>query len=577
MSSRSLRRTLAVSLVALLATACAAREEAKKATEANVARADAYLQLRENVQPYRGPVNVRIRDGIWLGDGGVRSNTGEPLPARFETKNGVTLVSSRPLTITEIAARITEVTGIPVRDAEMATAWMPSDAAHGAGADSAGAPAGDRAPRPPLNLGDPFATGGSDRSSGPQTMDVQWNGSLSGLLNLVASKFDVEWTYRDGAVRFLGPQTRTFTLYALPLETDTTANIQGAVNTGSTTGSTSTNTPNGAATTSADQGTRTKLETNYWKNVDATIKSLLPKGTPYAINKDVGTVTITAKPSILRAVESYVREENRRLGRQVAISVKVLSVTVDSKDIYNVDFSLLLSKVGEGFGLGFKSVTPLAAAGAAQLTGAIISGDTWKGRNLAGINPATGEADVTKGLIQALSDKGLASLVTSSSVTTLNNQPAPISVLAQTNYVNKVMTTISGDTSSTSIETSTINAGFNMNVLPRIFSNGEMILQYHITLSELVKMTNFESGGNTVQLPEIDSRALMQAVKMKSGDTLVLAGFERTRNSVRDQGTGEPTNWFFGGGTSAQNKREMIVVLITPVILDSTKQLEAAR
>jgi type II secretory pathway component GspD/PulD (secretin) len=64
---------------------------------------------------------------------------------------------------------------------------------------------------------------------------------------------------------------------------------------------------------------------------------------------------------------------------------------------------------------------------------------------------------------------------------------------------------------------------------------------------------------------------------MRSGDSLVLGGFERVRNSASDRGIGQPTFRLFGGGMDNANLREILVVVITPVILESSGQLQAAQ
>ena len=45
---------------------------------------------------------IKVKDEIWLGDTSEVEYEGEPLPAYLEGKNGITLVSNRPITLFEI-------------------------------------------------------------------------------------------------------------------------------------------------------------------------------------------------------------------------------------------------------------------------------------------------------------------------------------------------------------------------------------------------------------------------------------------------------------------------------------------
>jgi hypothetical protein len=55
---------------------------------------------------------------------------------------------------------------------------------------------------------------------------------------------------------------------------------------------------------------------------------------------------------------------------------------------------------------------------------------------------------------------------------------------------------------------------------------------------------------------------------MKSGETLVLSGYEGTNDSLAQQGVGKPTHYFLGGGYDGTRQREVIVILITPIMMN---------
>src|SRR5579863_6241805 len=60
-----------------------------------------------------------VTDKVWAGSTALRMQRGLPLPARYENSHGITLVSSEPMSLAEIANAITTQTGISVRVTQM--------------------------------------------------------------------------------------------------------------------------------------------------------------------------------------------------------------------------------------------------------------------------------------------------------------------------------------------------------------------------------------------------------------------------------------------------------------------------
>ena len=58
---------------------------------------------------------IKVKDEIWLGDSSEVEYEGEPLPSYLETKEGITLVSNRPITLYEIGDMINKTTSLGIR------------------------------------------------------------------------------------------------------------------------------------------------------------------------------------------------------------------------------------------------------------------------------------------------------------------------------------------------------------------------------------------------------------------------------------------------------------------------------
>ena len=76
-----------------------------------------------------------------------------------------------------------------------------------------------------------------------------------------------------------------------------------------------------------------------------------------------------------------------------------------------------------------------------------------------------------------------------------------------------------------------------------------------------------ESG--YIQNPIIEERGFSQEVALKSGETLVLSGYERVETNSEKEGLGAINNNLLGGHQAVEKTRSIVVILLTPVVLES--------
>ena len=404
---------------------------------------------------------------------------------------------------------------------------------------------------------------------------LNYTGSLSGLLDYISHKYSIWWRHRRGTVSFYKMETRVFTIYALPSESSMSASLSGTpiANSGSS----------GGSSTSLSMNTNITL--SFWQNIENGIKQVMGSQGEMLVDSTSGSITVTAAPFVMQKIARYVQGINEKMSRQVAISVKVLQVALENSDQYGLDLAAAFnsSKISVS---SIGAFTPTEGVG--TVTMKLIDG-RWAN---------------SQSIIQAISTQGRTSLVTSTSVTTLNNKVAPVQVTTQENYVSK--TTIEKDNyssgnGSTSVEmdTDTLNYGFTMEILPRILDNGRLIILFSMTLTDLLSLTTFSSDGSSnsystnsenegnsdnnddttsektvVQLPKMQTRGFVQEIAMRSGSTLVLTGFETVQNKTDTSGIGQPRISILGGKAYATQNRNVLVILLTPEILVSPLQPE---
>ena len=483
---------------------------------------------------------VRVQNDLWLGDTSVKIMEGDALPAKFEQEDSITFVVAEDATLPDLARELTDMTGISVRlDDLKAEDAMPEEA-----------------------------------------VPVNYSGKLSGLLNYLSNRYSVWWRYRNGMITFFTKETRVFTIYALPTESKMTADLQGTSMGDSGGGNSSS-----SLSTSADLA--------LWDSIEKGVEQVVGEQGTLSFSRVTGTVTVTASPFTIQKVASYIANWNEKLSRQVAISVKVLQVQLDNTDNYGLNLSAAFNSSN----IAATFVSPYADA--SKATEGLLS--------MTLLRPSSKWKD-SKALIEAFSTQGKTSLVTSSSVTTLNNKVAPVQITTSQNYVKETTVTNYNNSSSNDSEvalaTDTLNYGFTMEILPRILDHGRLMVLFSMTLSELLDLEKFTSGSSassddsssddsssgsgsdsesgsdsssssgggdrtTVQLPKIQLRGFLQEIAMTSGSTLVLTGFEQVHDTTKTSGDGQAKMGLLGGQAYNQNTRDVMVILITPEILES--------
>lgn len=534
---------------------------------------------------------IKVHNGVFVGTKAVRNENGDPLPGKFERPNGVSIVRVSPIGLREIGAIITEQSKIPL----VLAAAVPGGSGDSAGSAS-NAPAADMSSGPaqtPVNSGlaaGPIPAnfpldqalaeiqGQGNRSAGSGSIGIgsgsggggvisastsaitataiplNYTGPLSGLLDIVSAHFNVAWRFEGGKIVLDQVVSRSFDVPALSVASTASFDI-GSQSSSGASGS--------GTTTSGNSSASTKTEVDVFKELDAGVKQLIGDGT-YSINKVTGVVTVTASPATVSRVSKFIESLNERLSDQVAMSVKVYSLTLTDTEAFNLDIAGIFKKSGKyGISLG----NAAAASGAVPAVGAAEgAGFGW-----ALLNPSS-EWYGTNALVDALSTAGKVSEVRNLNQVTLNGIPVPIQVGELRDYVSKVEKTTTDTGESFSVETENVSTGFSMQLAPRIQRDGDVILQYGLNISELVGTEDgFDSyttpDGMKLQLRRMKQRNFIQQARIPNGNTLVLAGFDQVKSKDNRRGAGNANFPLFGGGRDSSVEHEIIVIAITPTVL----------
>lgn len=539
--------------LALAAAGCATNAPAISGTS------DAqYQQARAEVQARRvAPKPFEFVNEVWLGASSMpraAAAISAPELGRF-----VKLDRSWGMTLEQVAEFITIDTGIAV--------VVTPDAAEAAGAvrrSGPQLPAADMSaamnlpmpslPNMPAGLpaapAQPAASAAGLPQVGAQGMVMSYSGDLRGLLNQVATRSNTSWRYRNGSIEFFHTDTRVFEIEVLP----GSMTMQGSITNQAQGGSQGGQGGGGGAqgsTTQMQGGTQTSsnLELDQLKAVESAIKDMLTAKGKVTVTPGMGQVVVTDTPAALSRVESYIEGVNSIAKRQVVMDVQVYSVESRESNGYAISWALSGKWADGQVGI--------------TRTGGVEGGTSIAGAIMSASSPFAG----TKLFLDALASQGKVKQVTSVSAVTLSGRPVPVQVAEEISYQASSQVSLVPNVGQQITRTQAkATTGFSMSLLPMLTAQKEVLLQVQMNLSslrELRRLGTVEDGSYS-EMPLIDAQQTMQSVRLQSGQTLILTGFEQESLRSDTSGVGTPGFKLLGGSKKGEQKNTTLVILITP-------------
>ncbi|KIZ52732.1 MAG: type IVB pilus formation outer membrane protein, R64 PilN family [Pseudomonas sp. PGPPP4] len=564
---------------ALLLASCSVQrvDESAQRAENDAAMASQYAALLRNQQQQPKRETVVFSDKPWVSTQPVVAKRGMPSALDCE-------LSYRPsgsVGITEIAQYITSQCGIAVLVSP--DALNPNAGAASAQTASTGpAPIGNPSPDslagllPAGVITNPATMGAAGTPTGSayratdftsmgassQVSGLKYSGKASGLLDEVTARLGLGWRYSpvERAVRISYFETRVFDVWSFGDKQVIASTVKSGM---ATAAGTSGSNSGGSSTSSgvtgdagSNQSTTVTLESSILQDIQNNVKAMLsvsPAGRMY-LAPSTGTLTVTDRPEVISRVEAYLNSTNRSITQQVLFNVKVFEVTLTDSDQLGLNWAAVYKSLNTKWGLSLSNTVAGISTSATSASVGIVdtANSAWAGSNA---------------IVQALAEQGRVSNVRSPSVTTLNLQPAPLQIGNVQGYLASSQTTSTASVgSSTSLTPGTITSGFNMTLLPRVLDHDEMLLMVSINMSSKPTFQTFTSNGSSVQLPDYDAKSLSPKVKLRSGQTLILSGFEELNENAAKTGVGDPSFFGLGGSRTRTSGHSVLVVLITPIV-----------
>lgn len=557
--------TVLLSCMTLAGCSSTTYDNATNQNKDTLQRTEKLTKMAEKPMPKADTSVVPVRSGVYLGATAMKRQSGQVLPASVE-RDGIRLATPDAQSLMAIGDLIFETTGIPVsfssdiyqvKSVPVAAAAPAAAPSTEAGAIAAALDAAlPKAINAPQNAEVPTVFAGKVPNISREKMRVNYNGSLSGFLNTTAAYYDIGWSYHDGRIQFSRNITRTFKLASMPTVLDSSASMTG--------GLTGKESDKGSSMNAGSTQTSSiKVKLDFWKELEANLKNSIGDNGTYTVSPTNTSITVTAPASVVDRVGRQIQEANKQLLRQVAIKVDVYSFNVDRNSNWQFDLTAKFKTGVAQYGVGS---TAMLSDGS-NLVGSLTSSITG------------GRFDGSKAVLNMLEQNGDVSVVTTANVTTMSGQPVPVQVSNSRGYVSAVKVEMNDNKTTTTAESSMVTAGFSMNILPNVMDDGKVLMQYNMNISTLVGKDNgfetviIDNNGTKMQLPNVDQRSFIQSGMVNNGSTLVMAGFEQVLNNSGDSGQGSANFKLLGGKRTGQQSREILVICITPVVLDHTAEL----
>lgn len=356
-------------------------------------------------------------------------------------------------------------------------------------------------------------------------------------------------------------------------------------------------TDNSSRGTLPNSGIETDSDADFWPQISATLKTLVPEGggRRLVINADAGLIVARAMTSELKEVESYLRSMQANLTRQVILETKIIEVQLNDSFQAGINWTALgstdkgyTSTTGQfGGNAGFDN-------GALASSGSTITVDPATGAMTLPVSPAAIGGAITavlkvndfNAVIELLQGQGDVKVLSSPRVSTLNNQKAIIKVGSDEFFVTKVQANTTGAAIGTtggtarSVEFTPFFSGIALDVTPQIDEQGTVTLHVHPTVSDVktnVKQLQFGNGDTeTFPLALSNVREADSIVRARSGQIIVIGGL--MQESGKDDRFGVPLLsklpliGFLFRQTRVSSHKSELVILLKPLVVESDEQ-----
>lgn len=488
------------------------------------------------------PTVVKKASRSWVGSVMVPVNSDDKLPAAFSTDYVMNFADGKaPLPLPVIAARLSQIVGIPVR--------IQQDVYLGGDSPSVQSSTGPDGSSNAVS---------AIKSSNLKAVNMNWSGTLSGFLDNLTDQLGLSWEYRDGSIVIMRFTTEMYELATFPNGYNYTIS-SGASGSSSNAG--------GVSSTSQlnvqEEGLLKSLD-SMLKVVKKMVESV--PGSEVLVADGSGRLVVKTSRDVQSVIREFVRAENANMLKQVQIQLDIYSVSTGTADEFGIDWNAFYRNLMGNYSLGLTSPATLTGINGGSLSGVILPNGPSENNQRFGNTTA---------VINALNQVGSNVQHRPISLIALNRQWARKARLNTTGYLSETKPAIGGGIGGGAglpgLTTSSITTGDQYAVMPYILENNTVMLKMGISLSDLLNLFEVTTGsGETlqrVQTPNTSAISDQYTIALRPGEVMAVTGLSRDV-SMNDRRTlAEGVDLAFGGSRTSSTRRENFIVFIRAVLL----------
>jgi len=303
------------------------------------------------------------------------------------------------------------------------------------------------------------------------------------------------------------------------------------------------------------------------------------KGKKLIINKSTGVILVTDYPVNLNKVASYLETVEGSSQRQVTIQAKIMEVILSDDHKEGINWKViegLPRSINFAWGLTNKAgTTGYPGSTTGYTSGDTSSGTTINTPGLFKIKPfggvlalgAAGSEIALSDIMQAIAEQGDVKILSSPTISTLNNQKAIIRVGNQdVFFITGAVAT--QNTVTQIIQPMTIDIGIILDVTPQIAEDGTIIMNIHPSITDKTGEKTTPDGKST--FPLLSVRETDTTVRVRDGQTIIIAGLMQEKNEENYTGVPVLQSLPLMGGLfrykTGTKRISELVIMITPTL-----------
>lgn len=185
-------------------------------------------------------------------------------------------------------------------------------------------------------------------------------------------------------------------------------------------------------------------------------------------------------------------------------------------------------------------------------------------------------------VLQFLATQGQVQTISNPQLTFVSGSNAEFRVGGKQNYISEVgqisSSNVSGSNTTNSgignntVSTDTVETGLTIEI-SGAYEGGVVLANLDLTLQNLVRIENIQSGGTQIQLPVTSDRKVSTLIRVRPGDNLVLAGLVSSRDDNKREGIPLPFDSRVPTYSDDTLQNSELVILVKPsVVLFSDKK-----